>query len=169
MIFLLVACGSKGGGDKNPPELPPSPAPPQPPKKEEDKPAPPSETPAKLEPSLKSIQTIFVTKKCLSCHTEATERNRNVVLTDLSLLIEKTNNDGGHQHHLKDSIPLGQMRKNLIKPGCPKESFFLSIMKEGKMPPPPSKATPEELKIIEQWITSLKPDAGKSCSDEPGD
>ena len=128
------------------------------------------DTPAKLEPDLKSIQTVFISKKCVSCHAEATERNRFVVLTEISQIIEKTDKKDGHQHHLNEATPLAdQVRKNLIKPGCPKQSFFLSIMKEGKMPPPPSKVSPDELKIIEQWITSLKPDAGKSCSDEPGD
>lgn len=114
----------------------------------------------KLEATAQSIQRTFVNVSCVSCHTQNTTANRNVVLTDITRIIEEPGQP--HEH--------GKMRM-LIKPGCPKESFFLSIMKEGKMPPKPSeKVSADTVKVIEDWIISLKPNAGKYCnSDEPPD
>lgn len=114
-----------------------------------------------LKPTLQSIQADFVNVKCISCHMTATDKNRYVVLTDLSKLIEgggHTHGPGGTHHH-----------RHLIKPGCPKQSFFLSILKEGKMPPPPAqKISEKELNVISDWITGLKPSA--DCKDdEPPD
>lgn len=104
-------------------------------------------------PTLASIQKDFVDRKCVSCHQEATHNNRHVKLTNLTEVIEGTG-------------PSGHVRK-IIKPGCPKESFFHSIMREKKMPPAPAeKPTEEVLKIIAEWITNLKP--GAICDDEPG-
>ncbi len=107
--------------------------------------------------TLTSIQKDFVNKKCVSCHQEATASNRHIKLTDLMEIVEGTGHSSGGAH----------VRK-IIKPGCPKESFFHSIMREGKMPPPPAdKPSQEWLKAIAEWIAALKP--GAICDDEPGD
>ncbi len=113
----------------------------------------------KLEATTQSIQRNFVNVSCVRCHAQAATVNRNVALGDISKIIEAD----GHVHEH------GSMRL-LIKPGCPKQSFFLSIMKEGKMPPSPeAKVSTETLKVIEDWIVSLKPNAGNACNDdEPG-
>lgn len=113
--------------------------------------------PEKITPTAESIQRNFVDKKCLSCHMQAIESNRFVVLKDITQLIEGTTGGSG--------------RKNLIKPGCPKGSFFLSIMKEEKMPPPSyGRIESDTLRAIEEWIVGLDPNAGSSCSgDEPPD
>jgi|GEM_PF-1817699 len=108
------------------------------------------------QPTLASIQKDFVDRKCVSCHQEATSANRHVKLASLMEIVEGTGHPPGGAH----------VRK-IIKPGCPKESFFHSIMREGKMPPPPApKPTQEWLKAMSDWITSLKP--GAICDDEPG-
>lgn len=112
--------------------------------------------PEKITPTIESIQRNFVDKKCLSCHTQATESNRFIVLRDISQLIEGNTSGSG--------------RKNLIKPGCPKESFFLSIMREGKMPPPAYGGVGEEsIKTIEEWIAGLNPNYELCSKDEPPD
>lgn len=115
----------------------------------------------KLKPEIQSIQTDFVNTKCMNCHSNATERNRFVDLRDISQIIEGSS----HSHQP------GETRRNLIKPGCPQQSFFLSIMKESKMPPSTADRINEEsLKIIEDWIIGLKPNAGNICNDdEPPD
>jgi hypothetical protein len=108
------------------------------------------------QPTLASIQMDFVDRRCVSCHQEATATNRHVKLTNFMEIVEGTGHPPGGAH----------VRK-IIKPGCPKESFFHSIMREGKMPPPPApKPSPEWLKAMADWITSLKP--GAICDDEPG-
>jgi len=117
--------------------------------------------PKELFPTLQSVQTDFVNDRCLSCHQTATAQNRQVALVDIALLIEGNGHNHGH----------GNTGRHLIKPGCPKQSFFLSVMREGKMPPPPGEKVPSEtLKIVETWIVELKPNAGNSCNDdEPPD
>ena len=113
-------------------------------------------TDERLEATVDSIQRNFVNRHCLECHLTATAANRYVSLSDLSTLIEKTGD--GHSHH----------PRFLIKPGCPRESFFLSILKEGKMPPAPAqKVSAEAINTIERWIISLHPNG--SCDDEPQD
>ncbi len=112
-----------------------------------------------VSPTQESIQRDFVNVSCVGCHSQPTSKNRNVGLGDISALVV------GHPHDHE----AGTMPRMIILPGCPKQSLFLSILKEGKMPPRGaiSQAT---LQAIETWIISLKPDAGKSCeSDEPND
>lgn len=122
-----------------------------------------SNTPAaeeKLESTQDSIQRNFVNRSCVSCHTEATASNRHVSLTDISKVIEKPGHDHSGGAHIR----------YLIKPGCPKQSFFLSIIREGKMPPR-EKIASDIIKTIEDFIISLNPQAqsGKLCDDdEPG-
>ena len=112
----------------------------------------------KLSPTLQSIQTGFIDKKCISCHSQPAEKNRFVVLVDLSQVIE----GAGHEHEH------GGIRK-LIKPGCPKESFLLSILRKGNMPPDAAtKISDETVKVVEDWIAGLRP-IGSTCSDEPPD
>lgn len=110
-----------------------------------------------VEATRESIQRNVVNVSCLRCHTQATPRNHGVELTDiLSLTSAPEHAPGGHHHSA------------LILPGCPKQSLFVSILKEGKMPPPPEQPLPATtIATIETWITSLKP--GTNCnSDEPG-
>ncbi len=81
-------------------------------------------------------------------------------MADIATSIEKPGHDHGTGAH----------PRYLIKPGCPKQSFFLSIIREGKMPPAPAeKISPETIKAIEQFIIALDPKAGKMCDDEPPD
>lgn len=113
----------------------------------------------KLAPDLQSIQSDFVNPRCLSCHSEPTSRNQNVWLGDIFQIIEG------------NPIRFPGARQNLIKPGCPKQSFLMMILKSQKMPPlpnPPVNAA--TIKILEDWIVSLDPNAGTTCDgDEPGD
>lgn len=117
----------------------------------------PPEAAPELRATRESIQVDFVDRRCLSCHQAPTEQNRHVALADIRKVIE------GAPHE-----PGGHLR-TLIKPGCPKQSFFHSILRERKMPPSPAQAVDEkELSVIAEWITSLKPDA--KCDDgEPPD
>lgn len=112
-------------------------------------------------PTKESIQRDFVNVSCVGCHTQPTAKNRNVALSDIGAIIV-----GAPHDHTANPMP-----RMLIVPGCPKQSFFLSILKEGKMPPGGQQTVPAAtLQAIETWITSLKPDAGNSCnSDEPED
>lgn len=107
-----------------------------------------------------SIQQDFVGGSCLRCHTQANAKNRYVDLTDIMTLTQPGdhNTEAGHHHRV------------LIVPGCPKLSFFVSILKEGKMPPTPDeRVLPETIEAIEDWIVSLRPNPGTACdSDEPG-
>lgn len=107
-----------------------------------------------IQANLESIQRDFVDVRCVRCHTEATAANRYVSLIDITQSIE-TPKSG------PESRP-----RYLIKPGCPKQSFFLSIIKEGKMPPGGG-VSPKAIEAIEKYITSLNPHAGTDCSDEP--
>lgn len=119
----------------------------------------PVEIESQMTPDLKSIQSEFVNKKCLSCHSQPTEKNRFVALSDISQII------AGIGHTYESS----HMRRNLIMSGCPKQSLFLSIIKEGKMPPSEN-VSAVILRTIEEWIVSLKPSAGRACQDdEPPD
>jgi hypothetical protein len=106
-----------------------------------------------VQPTRESIQRDFVAGTCLRCHRTPTELNRFVDLNDIGKLTE-----AGHH------------RPAAVIPGCPKQSLFLSILREGKMPPLAAEPIPETtLKAIEDWIVSLRPDAGDSCNgDEPG-
>lgn len=146
----------KGDAPTPPPQEQPKPDDQNKPKDDE-----PPQLPLTVQANQESIQKNLVDKTCISCHQSATASNRYVELTDISKLIE----GAGHEH-----TP-GGPRHNLVKPGCPTQSFFYTIMKEGKMPPPPAgKVSPESLKAVEDWIVSLKPNAGNSCeSDEPQD
>lgn len=112
----------------------------------------------KLAPDLNSMQN-FVNRRCLECHLEANARNQRVVLFDLSTIIEGS------------LVRLPGARQNLIKPGCPKQSFFLMVLRANKMPPRPAPIIDEEsLKTIEDWILSLDSGTGTNCnSDEPAD
>lgn len=116
----------------------------------------PPGTSNKLQSDLNSIQQDFVNPRCLSCHSEATSSNRDVSLRDISQIIE-----GQWTVNL-------MARRNLIKPGCPLQSFFYTIIKSGEMPPNES-VDGESLRMIETWIVSLDPSASDNCSDEPGD
>lgn len=117
-------------------------------------------SPVVVQSTRESIQRDFVNVYCLGCHTQANAKNRFVDLTDIVKLAEPGDHttEAGHHHRV------------LVQPGCPKQSLFLSILKEGKMPPRPAEPVPAEtLRSIESWIVSLKPDAGDSCNgDEPG-
>lgn len=113
-----------------------------------------------LKPSQESIQIQLVEKSCVSCHESATSKNRHVDLRDIGKIIE------GEHNHATDS---DHSRTALVKPGCPKQSFFLSIMREGKMPPPPAPSIESKsLNIVEIWIKGLK-DVENCEPDEPGD
>lgn len=112
----------------------------------------------KIEPNKESIQKNLMDTACVACHRGATSSNRFVDLSDIETVIST----GEHIHD--PSAP----RHDLVEPGCPKQSFLLSIMREGKMPPPPAERPSDEgLKAVEDWILGLKP--GSTCdSDEPG-
>lgn len=119
----------------------------------------PASSPPKLEANLQSVQTVLVNARCVSCHAEPTAKNRQVVLTDIQQVIEKPHAPGRGAHP-----------RYLIKPGCPKQSFFLSIIKSGSMPPrPDERVSAEDIKTLEAFIVSLNPKAGKMCDDEPPD
>jgi mono/diheme cytochrome c family protein len=120
-----------------------------------------------LEATLASVQSVLADKRCVSCHTEASRANNHVVLTDLATI----SFEGQPPAHVHDSP---EPRRDLIKKGCPDQSFFLSILKEGKMPPAPQpRLTTEELATVAKWITNLGPEnqAPDYCRDptEPGD
>lgn len=114
-----------------------------------------------ISPTQESIQRDFVNVSCLSCHTQATPKNRYVNLNDIMALTKPVDHTIDPEHH----------HRVLILPGCPKQSLFLSILKEGKMPPAPSDPiSAATIQALESWIVSLKPNAGTSCnSDEPVD
>jgi hypothetical protein len=113
----------------------------------------------RVSPTLQSVQRDFVDRACLRCHVQSTTANRNVDLTDIARLVEKAGHHHGDAEHTRF----------LIKPGCPKQSLFLSIIREGKMPPPPApRISAENINAIAEYITSLDPKA--NCeSDEPPD
>ncbi len=114
---------------------------------------------AELKPTIDSVQQNFVNVRCISCHELPTAKNRHVSLARLSETIE-----GNGQN------PTGGHIRQLIKPGCPKQSLFSSILREGKMPPPPmAKIEEKEIQIIEDWIRSLNPKATCEDSGEPPD
>ncbi len=120
------------------------------------------EQPVGLLPTTQSIQTGFINERCLSCHSDSTEHNRHVNLTDIKQITTVSN--GGHSGHLS-----GHARSPIIRPGCPKQSLVVSILREGQMPPPPSAPIDAKtIEIIETWIRSLNPD-DKCLDDEPGD
>ncbi len=114
-----------------------------------------------VSPTRESIQRNFVNVSCLQCHAQATPKNRYVDVTDILTLTKPGDHttDAGHHHRV------------LIKPGCPKQSLFFSILKEGRMPPPPSDPIPAAtIQALDDWIVSLKPNPGTGCnSDEPVD
>lgn len=163
-FYGVVACSKKKTVTQ-----PPTPPPQDQSKPEEpidDKPEDGNNIPAMsltVEPTMESIQRNLVDKNCVSCHQSATSSNRFIALGDLAIVIQTP---GGHQDH-------DGMRHDLISPGCPSQSFFYTIMREGKMPTPPAtKVSEENLKTVEKWIISLRPDAGPTCGsddDEPGD
>lgn len=148
---FFSSCTGKSNGPASPPPQANEPQDGKP------QPSPTPELPLVIQPTKESIQTEFVNKSCLGCHESASARNRFVDLRDIGVLAEE-----GHVHEP------GGPRHNLIKPGCPKQSFFLSIIREGKMPPPPApRPSDENLQAVDAWIVSLKADA--TClSDEPG-
>lgn len=116
--------------------------------------------PITVAPTLEGLQKNFVDVSCVKCHTSATAKNRWVDLTDILALTKAGDHttEAGHHHRI------------LIQPGCPKQSLFLSILKEGKMPPSGDAVPASTLQALETWIVSLKPNAGTSCnSDEPQD
>jgi len=117
-------------------------------------------SPQKLEPTAASIQRSIMNGRCVRCHLDSRKENGYIPLTDFTVLVE----DGKPHDH-------SSHKRFLIKPGCPKQSVFMSILRKGKMPPPPDAALSEgEFDVIEKWITSLKPEAEKLCeSDEPVD
>lgn len=113
----------------------------------------------RVSPTQESIQRDFVNVACLECHRMPTAKNRNVGLSDIGAILE----NGSHDHGTTF------VARKIIRPGCPKQSLFLSILKEGKMPPK-GKVPGETLDAIETWITSLDPAAEKTCErDEPTD
>lgn len=114
-----------------------------------------------ISPTQESIQRDFVNVTCVGCHRQATAKNRNVALSDIGSII-------AGKPHDHDAGPMPRM---IIIPGCPKQSLFLSILKEGKMPPAGTSTIPSEtIQAIEAWIKNLNPDPGNSCnSDEPQD
>lgn len=113
----------------------------------------------KLTPDIQSIQSDFVNQRCLSCHSEPTVRNQNVWLGDIFQVIEG------------NPIRFPGARQNLIKPGCPKQSFLMIILKSQEMPPRPNPPVDgPTLKILEDWILSLSPTPRADCDgDEPAD
>lgn len=136
----------------------------EPPKTAEETPPPPQEKPPvtppvtddniKLTAETPSIQKMLIDKKCLSCHSVATRENRNISLADVLKVTDLT------------PQPVGT--RIIIKAGCPDQSFFMSVLKHGTMPLGPEKVVGEDLKVVSDWIKSLKP--GRiDCSDEPSD
>lgn len=112
----------------------------------------------KIAANQSSIQKIFINRQCLSCHDSALSSNRFVDLRDLSWVIE------GEAFRSQSSL-----RKNLIKPGCPNESFLLSVVKSGEMPPAPERRVDQQtIQILKDWILSLQPNR-TDCGDEPPD
>lgn len=122
-----------------------------------------SHLPLKMLANEESIQNDLVNTRCLSCHGGASEANRNVDLRNIGLLVRGRHHGPGH---VSDGS-----RHGLIVPGCPDESFFYTIMKQGNMPPAPAeRVSAETLKIVEDWIISLKKDGDPECGDdEPPD
>lgn len=112
-------------------------------------PGPPNAPPAKveLEPNAASIQSELVGKRCVSCHTEATHANRHVDLSDVA--------KGG----------------SWLRPGCPSQSLFLSVLKDGKMPPAPAaRLEGSKVDIVARWIEDMVKAEDRHCedTDEPG-
>lgn len=112
----------------------------------------------KIAANQSSIQKNFINRQCLSCHDQALSSNRYVDLRDLTWIIE----GAGVGNNLS-------IRKNLIKAGCPKESFLLSVIKSGEMPPAPERRVDQQtIQILNDWILSLWPNRN-DCGDEPPD
>lgn len=112
-------------------------------------PVPPKAPAAKveLEPNAASVQSELVGKRCISCHVQATHANRHVDLSDVT--------KGG----------------SWMRPGCPNQSLLLSVLKEGKMPPPPAaRLQPSDVAIVARWIEDMVLPEDRRCedSDEPG-
>lgn len=145
LIFLFGSCG--GGSSTK--------APLQDPKKESED----ARWPPKVLATLESIQRDLVNESCLGCHSVASDTNHHVDLSNVSKLLDGASHDSGSSEH----------KTTILVPGCPQQSLFLSIMKEGKMPPPPaSKIAGEALQAVETWIESLNQNADLDCdSDEP--
>ncbi len=122
------------------------------------KPGPPNPTPssAPLEATGSSVQQQFINKFCIGCHSEATSKNRNTNLSNLTALVD-------------DGSPAGTkgLPKKIILAGCAQKSFLLNIVKEKKMPPPPASAvSADTVAILTTWIVSLKSKKPDPCKDD---
>jgi len=156
VCLFFTACGQRNQSEQTPPSEPsPQTSPPKTEDaKPENKPAPPVVA-LVLESTQESIQKNLVDSKCLSCHQEAKATNRNVDLRDIGKLFGNLSSS---------------QRKDLIIPGCPKESMFLSILREGKMPPnSATKISEQDMKVIENWIKGFPPQRTNCNPDEPPD
>lgn len=95
--------------------------------------------PEELLPTYNSIKKLIIDVKCISCHSPG-GRAKNIPLGTKADLLES---------------PL-----EIVVPGNAEESFFVIVLKEGArkpMPPPKSDmspVTPEQIKIIEEWINN---------------
>ena len=165
-VLALTACrGKSSSSNSTPPPQPqsdPTPAPAPDPKP--DRP----NLPLTLQPTLGSIQHELVDKKCVACHSEASVANRHVALSDLSKVILPPNVPAAHDH-----TDPRFARNDLVREGCPDQSFFYTIMKEGTMPPRAQHVSAEDLTTVASWIKSLGPadPPADLCKDptEPGD
>lgn len=108
----------------------------------------------KLKATLGDVQTRIINPKCLSCHTTSNPDNRNIGLANIADLIEGSSS---------------LAPRKIIKPGCPEQSFFFTIMRTGEMPTRGPRVNSEELAAIEEWILGLARPILANCSDEPGD
>ncbi len=161
-LFALVSTScerKKDAPDPDPHAHQPAPQPSSP------QPDPGSSTPFALTASTESMQRDLVDQRCVSCHSEATDANRHVDLRDVEELIVG-HRDDGHPH----DGGTGHARKDLVRPGCPEQSFFFTIMSNGEMPPAPTAhLTVDELEVVRNWILGLWQGPGDPCvSDEPG-
>lgn len=126
-----------GGSGEAPQELP----------KEDARPPAPQPEKIELQGNSASIQSELVTKRCISCHSEATHANRHVDLSDVT------------------------KAASWLRPGCPDQSLLLSVLKDGKMPPAPAaRVEAADIEVVARWIEAMVSVEDRHCedTDEPG-
>lgn len=166
-VLSLVGCqqgkGSSNSVNPSPTAVPqPAPAPTASPDPHQ------PNLPLTLQPTVDSVQHELVDKKCVACHAEGSASNGHVLLTDLNKVILPPNVTAPHDHTDPHFA-----RADLVREGCPEQSFFYTIMKEGKMPlGPAGHISVADLATVEAWIKSLGPPNPPAdfCKDptEPG-
>jgi hypothetical protein len=107
-----------------------------------------------LKPTIESIQTSLINKKCLSCHQSALETNGWVDLRDLR---ENISAFPGRNPELNRA-------RATIMTGCPDYSILSLSLKNGTMPPAPAPhISTADIALVDTWIRSLEPNRS-GCS-----